>query len=101
VDALVVGSAGLDDRGGLVPDLAPDSGGGVGVWVGGPAREVVRRDGGVDVDPGGSVDEVPEGGAVGSSGALELDPAVPLVVDRGGGPVVQPPPAGDLGGCFD
>src|SRR5580704_4027143 len=102
VDPLVVGAAGSDDRGGLVPDLAPDSGGGGGVGVGGPAREVVRRDGGVDVDPGGSVDEVPEGGAVGSSGALELDPgAVPLIVDRRGGPVVQPPQPGDLGGRFD
>src|SRR6266566_2190934 len=84
VDPLVVGAAVRDDDGGLVPDLAPDAGGGVGVGVGGPAREVLRRDGGV-----------------GPPGALELDPAVPVVVDRGGGPVVQPPPAGDLGRYLD
>src|ERR1700722_13950578 len=89
MDALVVGAAVRDDDGGLVPDLAPDSGGGVGVGAAGPAREVVRRDGGVDVDPSGTRGEVPEGGPVGPPGALELDPAVPLVVDRGGGPVVQ------------
>src|ERR1700722_16939788 len=93
VDPLVVGAAEPDDDGGLVPDLAPDSGGGVGLGVGGPARAVLRRDGGVDVDPGGTRGEGPRGGPVPSPGALELDPAVPLVVDRGGGPVVPPPPA--------
>ena len=82
VDPLVVGSAEPDDDGGLVPDLAPDPGGGVGLGVGGPAREVLRRDGGIDVEPSGTRGEVPEGGAVGPPGALELDPAVPLVVDR-------------------
>src|SRR5580692_7310568 len=101
VDTLVVGAARRDDDGGLVPDLAPDAGGGAGLGAGGPAGKVLRRDGGVDVDPGGTLGEVPQGGAVGPSGALELDPAVPLVVDRGGGPVVQPPPAGDLGGYLD
>src|SRR6202040_1219630 len=54
VDPLVVGAAGRDDNGGLVPDLAPDSGGGGGLGVGGPALEVLRRDSGVDVDPGGT-----------------------------------------------
>src|SRR4029077_2899531 len=101
VDPLVVGAAVRDDDGGLVPDLAPDAGGGVGLGVGGPARAVLRRDGGVDVDPSGTLGEVPEGGAVGPPGALELDPAVSLVVDRGGGPVVQPPQAGDLGRYLD
>src|ERR1700722_4384590 len=72
------------------------------IWPQTPvAGSVVRRDGGVDVDPSGTRGEVPEGGAVGPPGALELDPAVPLVVDRGGGPVVQPPQAGNLGGCLD
>jgi DNA-binding CsgD family transcriptional regulator len=77
VHSLVVGAAEPDDDGGLVPDLAPDSGGGVGLGVAGPALEVLRRDGGVDVEPGGTVGEVPEGGAVGAASALELDPAVP------------------------
>ncbi len=42
MDPLVVGAAGRDDDGGLVPDLAPDSGGGVGLGVAGlPARSCV------------------------------------------------------------
>lgn len=65
MDPLVVGAAEPDDDGGLIPDLAPDPGGGVGLGVGRPAREVLRRDGGVDVDPGGTCGEVPDGGAVG------------------------------------
>src|SRR5580658_4055955 len=101
VDSLVVGAAVRDDDGGLVPDLAPDPGGWVGLGAGGPAREVLRGDGGVDVDPSGTRGEVPEGGAVRPAGALKLQPAVPLVVDRGGGPVVQPPQAGDLGWYLD
>ena len=42
MDPLVVGAAVRDDDGGLVPDLAPDAGGGVGLGVGRPAREVLR-----------------------------------------------------------
>src|SRR6202041_3412436 len=41
VDALMVGAAVRYDDGGLVPDLAPDSGGGVGLGVAGPALEVL------------------------------------------------------------
>jgi hypothetical protein len=95
-------SAGRDDRGRLVPHLTPDSRGRVGVGVGGPAREVVQGDSGVDVDVGGTIGEVPEGSGIGCSGALELEPgAVPLIVDRRGGPVVQPTEARDLDGCLN
>src|SRR5258708_37298498 len=101
MNPLIESSAGRDDRGGLVPHLTPDSRGRVGVGVGGPACEVVAGDGGVVVGLGGTFGEVPEGGDVGSSGALDLEPGtVPLVVDRRGCPVVQPPQAGDRGGAL-